>query len=83
MIRKVPIEVPGPKVPPITVSPVIVPFPFKKVPERVVKGEMIEPFRVNIPDETVVAPLYVLFPETINCPAPILFNDPVPDIWPA
>src|SRR5579862_839966 len=67
---------PGDRTPATATSPLITPVPASTAPVAVsaptVTGEFNEPFTVNVPTETVVAPVYVFVPDRVTLPAPSL-----------
>jgi hypothetical protein len=73
----------GATVPPLpTLSPPIVPLPISVPPELRNTVEASEPFTLRAPALILVGPAYVLAPDSVSVPAPILVSPPLPDIVP-
>ena len=60
------------------------PSPINFAPDSTVTFEFnSEPLTSSVPALTVVSPLIVLLPDSVNVPAPFFASVPVPEIWPA
>lgn len=60
-----------------------VPVPASRAPEFTVTAEFaIEPFTISVPELTAVAPEYVLLPDSVSVPPPILVRAPGPESVP-
>src|SRR6266480_2643100 len=64
----------------IKTEPLMVPVPPRMLPllfTVVALPEASDPFTSNVPELTVVAPVYVLTPESVQVPEPLLVSEPV------
>lgn len=66
------------RAPEATVSPPMVPEPPSVAPLRTETALASEPLTLSLPDETSVAPEYVLLPVTTRLPSPVFSKVPVP-----